>query len=135
MARKRIGAGDAWAEELVDVLSEFVEEETETINKVFNETSEDTRRMVSDTSPRKTGAYAEGWKVIKEIKPDSISYTVGNPEHYRLTHLLERGHVVRNQYGDPSRSGAKKRVSAKRHIKPAEVWGNETLLARLRNKL
>lgn len=132
---KRIGKGDAWAAELVDVISEFVDEECKTIDEVFSETSEDTRRMVSDTSPEKTGAYAQGWEVITENKGDSISYTVGNPKHYRLTHLLERGHVVRNQYGEPSRSGAKKRVSAKRHIKPAEVWGNETLIARLRNKL
>lgn len=132
---KRIGKGDKWVEELVDVLAEFVDEECDTINEVFADTAEDTKKMVSESSPERTGAYAQGWEVVKEVKGDSISYTVGNPKHYRLTHLLERGHAVLNQYGEPTRTGAKKRVRARRHIKPAEIWGNETLLSRLRGKL
>ena len=66
---------------------------------------------------------------------NTVSYTVANTAHYQLTHLLEKGHAVRNQYGGPDRPGAKKRVSARRHIKPAEIWGNQLLLAKLRSKL
>lgn len=135
---KRIGKGDAWAGELMDILTEFVDEEIETIDKVFAETAEDTKNMVAETSPKDTGAYASGWVAKRSTHgalDESIKYTVGNPTHYQLTHLLERGHAVRNQFGEPERADAKRRVSARRHIKPAEVWGNEKLLSRLREKL
>lgn len=135
---KNIGTGAKWAEELVDVLNEFVDEEVKTINSVFEETAQDTKALVGSLSPG-DGDYASGWEVIANTKTDAfgdeVSYTVGNPKHYQLTHLLEKGHAVANQYGGPSRPGAKKRVSARRHIKPAEVWGNNVLLARLRAKL
>ena len=50
-----------------------------------------------------------------------------------MTHLLEKGHAVKNQYGEPVRG--KKRVRGRRHIKPAEVWGVNELLERLRAEL
>lgn len=132
--RGRIGAGDKWASELIDVLSEFVDEEAEIIGETFKETANETKEMVQGASPG-TGEYASGWEVIEKNTADSVSYTVGNTKYYMLTHLLEKGHAVKNQYGEPSRAGAKARVRGKRHIKPAEIWGNETLLERLRNKL
>ena len=140
MGRKyRIGKGDQWVDELVSTLEEFVDEECDTINEVFKDTANETREMVSAKSPERTGAYASGWAVIEKNKGgfagNTVSYTVANPTHYQLTHLLEKGHAVRNQYGEPDRPGAKHRVKAIRHIKPAEIWGNELLLAKLRSKL
>ena len=134
----RIGMGDKWVGELVSVLNDFTDEEVETIEETFKETAKDTRDMVSASSPSRTGDYASGWEVIEEVRGamgETVSFTVANPKHYQLTHLLEKGHAVKNQFGEPERAGAKRRVSAKRHIKPAEVWGNESLLARLREKL
>lgn len=139
MARKyRIGKGDQWVDELVDVLSEFVDEEAETIDTVFKEVAGETKDMVQAKSPKHTGDYASGWEVITKTRgalDESVSYTVANPKHYQLTHLLEKGHAVRNQFGGPEYPGKKKRVSARRHIKPAEVFGNELLLSTLRSKL
>ena len=134
--RYRIGKGDQWVDELIGILDEFVDEECETIDEVFSDVADETKDMVQAKAP--PGAYASGWKVIRNtrgVMQESVSYTVGNPEHYRLTHLLEKGHAVKNQYGGPTRPGKKKRVSAKRHIKPAEIFGNELLLAKLRSKL
>lgn len=130
---KRSGISD----ELIDILNEFVEEEEKTIQKVFKQTAEDTKDMIKGTSPG-SGEYASGWEVKTEASGmlgGDVVYTVCNPSHCQLTHLLEKGHVVKNQFGTPTRPGRKKRTKAIRHIKPAEQWGNQELIERLRAKL
>lgn len=131
---KRSGISD----ELVEILNEFVDEEEKIIQKVFKQTAEDTKDMVEGASPRQHGDYASGWEVKTEASGmlgGDVVYTVCNPRHYQLTHLLEKGHVVKNQFGTPTRPGRKKRTKAIRHIKPAEQWGNQELIERLRAKL
>ncbi len=46
----------------------------------------------------KPGAYARSWRYQKNIDhiTGSSDYTVYNDKHYRLTHLLENGHVNRD---------------------------------------
>lgn len=130
---KRSGISD----ELVEILNEFVDEEEKIIQKVFKQTAEDTKDMIKGTSPG-NGEYASGWEVKTEASGmlgGDVAYTVCNPSHYQLTHLLEKGHVVKNQFGTPTRPGRKKRTKAIRHIKPAEQWGNQELIERLRAKL
>lgn len=131
-------ARNNWADELVDILNQYVDEECKTIDQVFEQTANDTCQMVRQASPG-SGEYASGWEVIRESGNTwggfKVGYTVGNPEHYRLTHLLEKGHAVKNQYGGPSRPGKKKRVRGRRHIAPAEKKGTELLLSRLRKDL
>ena len=121
--------------ELVAILNEFEDEEEETISKVFHAVAKDTRSLVAEMSKAKfkgEGKYARGWEVKQtgNIRRGKLGLTVCNPSEYRLTHLLERGHVSMNQYGGPH-----KRVRGKRHIKPAEKWGNEELIRRLRKEL
>lgn len=133
----RIGKGDQWVDELVDILHDFADEEADTIEEVFKDVANETKEMVQAKSPG-SGEYASGWEVVEKTRGalgESVSFTVANTKHYQLTHLLEKGHAVRNQYGEPDRPGAKKRVSARRHIKPAEIFGNQLLLAKLRSKL
>lgn len=124
----------AWDRELMLVLSDFVEEEKALADQIFKETADDTKEDLQRTSPgAPDGDYAEGWEVkttARGLTGRSFSYTVCNPKHYRLTHLLERGHQSFNQFGGPY-----KRVPAKKHIKKAEDRGMEQLLSRLRSKL
>ena len=61
---------------------------------------------LKQTSPKRTGAYAKSWTKTKFRK----GWIVHNKHHYRLTHLLEKGHA--------KTSGG--RVSPKVHIRPAE---------------
>lgn len=59
-----------------------------------------------------TGEYAESWTYdMHKDKYDNPYGVVHNKEHYRLTHLLEHGHVSANQHGEYGR------VAPKPHIK------------------
>ena len=134
---KTIGKGLKWVDDMVDVLNEFVDDEVEIIDSTFRETANETAELVRSLSPGK-GDYASGWEMIEQTHgalDESISFRVANPKHYQLTHLLEKGHAVKNQFGDPEKPGAKKRVRARKHIKIAETWGNEVLIMRLRSRL
>ena len=73
-----------------------------------------------------TGAYNKGWS----SKPQEghsgsryfYSYVVYNKDKYRLTHLLEKGHVIKNKSGGMSYG----KVAAIPHIAPLEErWNNE----------
>ena len=133
MAKGKIGIGGQWSDELIEVLNEFVEEEEDIIKDCFKQASGETCEMVKSTSPKESGDYAASWTVKTEssgMLGKDITFIVHNDEHYRLTHLLEKGHQSYNQFG-----GSYKRVGARRHIKPAERFGNELLLSKLHERL
>lgn len=58
------------------------------------------------TSPKLTGDYRKGWR----IKREGNKFIIHNATDYQLTHLLEKGHALR-QGG---------RAPAYPHIRPAE---------------
>ena len=84
---------------------------------------------LKSTSPRRAGRgeYAAGWAFQKSENAD-LGFVVWNPKHYRLTHLLEKGHQVCNQWGGPWG-----RARARRHIKPVEQAENVKFLQRIQN--
>lgn len=57
-----------------------------------------------------TGKYARDWA----IKKYGDGFTIYNRKHYQLTHLLEKSHVIRNQFGTYGTS------TPDEHIKPVE---------------
>ena len=65
---------------------------------------------MSNTSRR--GKYKKGW-TSQNVED---GYIVRNKDEYRLTHLLEKGHVIRD--GTGRKVGQAK---AQEHIKPAEI--------------
>lgn len=83
-------------------------------------------RTLKGTSPSKSGEYASGWAVKQE---GDDTYIVHNKAKPGLTHLLENGHVSRNQYGTYGRVGAIK------HIKPAADASKEELIAEIEANL
>lgn len=78
-------------------------------------------------SPKRPGhgEYAAGWAFQKSEETD-LGYVVWNPKHYRLTHLLEKGHQVANQYGGPWG-----RARSHRHIRPVEEAESVKFLQRI----
>jgi len=63
-------------------------------------------KVLEETSPEKTGRYAEGWGSVQRGKARIIR----NRTDYQLTHLLEKGHA---KIGGG-------RVAAIPHIRPVE---------------
>ena len=66
-----------------------------------------------------SGDYSGSWVYDNELK--SLRYktrrVIHNEEHYRLTHLLEHGHVIRNGTGRTFGT-----TPAYVHIEPVEKW-------------
>lgn len=70
--------------------------------------------------------YNKSFKTKKQTGPNGITtYTVYSTE-YRLTHLLEHGHVIKNQTGKVYGMTA-----ARPHWQPAEEVGIQTLEEKL----
>lgn len=100
-------------------LAKILEEEygTEFHNQINQEAKKNAKKgvkLLKANSPKRFGDYAKSWAVKQEGKIGSERYIVHNKNHYRLTHLLEYGHVTRNQHGQFGT------VKAKPHIAKVE---------------
>lgn len=113
-------------EELGRILDEYMDDVEETASKVINQVAREAAQKLKDTSPKKTGKYASGWKVKKGKKLDAVVYNATRPG---LTHLLEESHPIRNQYGTWGRS------TAQPHIAPVREWAEEEVVKRIEEAL
>lgn len=110
------------------------------MDKILEEVQTDARKAAKDsiqtvakqslsrlksTSPG-GGRYAKGWALKKDGDLGTILYNKALPG---LTHLLEKSHVVKNQYGQYGRS------IPQRHIKPVEEWANNEIVSEIERRL
>lgn len=112
------------------ILNEYVEGADDIARHCAKEAADHTARTLRSTSPRRFGGYARGWSVKSTAGGVLSGYVVHNKKYASLTHLLEHGHVVKNQYGAYDR-----RVGARVHIAPAEQQGMQEFEALLRERL
>ena len=78
-----------------------------------------------------SGAYAKSWTSEKlRAGRLGVKTVVHNEEHYRLTHLLEKGHVTRNGTGRTYRP-----TPAYPHIAPVNDWVVAELPRKVKEKL
>lgn len=106
-----------YGEDVYEVVGESVEEVTDQAT--------DKLKAVNHWANEGSGEYAGSWVNNDKLK-SRIHRTkvVHNQEHYRLTHLLEKGHVVRN---GTNRNNGKKRTGKYPHIAPVNDWAGEEL--------
>ena len=106
-------------------MSEILDEVSRNCKDVYEtdslEVAKETVQKLKNTSPRKAGDYAKGWKVSKKRAKGLTTLIVHNATNYQLTHLLENGHDIVNKKG---RYGVSRPI---KHIGPAEEWASEEL--------
>ena len=112
--------------QMQDVLADVDEEVREAGIKGIKKVSKESVSKLRSTSPRKTGDYAKGWTAKKVSDMEII---VHNKTGYRLTHLLENGHVIKNKKGTYGRT------SGIKHIAPVEEWASEALIEEIMKEL
>lgn len=104
-----------YGEEVYDVMNDSVAEVTDQAT--------DKLRAINHWAKQGSGEYSGSWTNEDVVKKRiQVTKVVHNEEHYRLTHLLENGHVSRNGTGRTFG-----RVQAYPHIAPVNDWANEEL--------
>lgn len=121
MAGTRVNLGDL-GNAVSSILEQYVDSVDEVVKDAVDKTAQETVNELKQTSPKKTGAYAKGWKKKTEQKRTGTGSTVYNTNP-GLPHLLEKGHANRNggrTLGHP-------------HIAPAEEHAIQRLEERIRD--
>ena len=119
---------DGLAQAIQKTLAEYEGVTVDGMKAAVDKVSKKAVRELKSSSPKRSGAYAQSWAAKKTKQANKWAYekTVYNKEHYRLTHLLEKGHRV---------VGAKNGrtwVSARPHIEAVERKAVESLVREIK---
>ncbi len=117
---------DQLSDAIMEGLDEYAELAAEEVKTAVQKAGKTVREQISQTAPKRTGAYAKSWAVKKtKESSQSLEVTVHSRNRYQIAHLLEHGHA--------KRGGG--RVSTIPHIAPAEKTGEEQLLTDIEKAL
>ena len=122
---------DGLAQAIQKTLAEYEGVTVDNMKAAVDKVSKEAVRKLKTTSPKRNGAYARSWAAKKTKQDNKWAYekTVYNKDHYRLTHLLEKGHKV---------VGAKNGrtwVDARPHIEKVERKAVEDLVREIKDTL
>ena len=122
---------DGLSKAIQKTLAEYEGVTIDSMKAAVDKASKEAVRELKGSSPKRTGEYAKSWAAKKARLTNKWAYqkTVYNKEHYRLTHLLEKGHKV---------VGAKNGrtwVDARPHIEKVEQKAVETLVNEMKETL
>lgn len=85
---------DQLAHEIVKILDDYRDTTIDKMKEAVDKAAKQAVNELKTSSPKRTGAYAKDWAAKKDRKANKWAYgkVVYNKKHYRLTHLLEKGH-------------------------------------------
>lgn len=120
------------------LLQEYGDDIFEALKESVNDVSKEAVRKLQAVdsfgarkTPHITGAYSKDWTFddvpVGRLRTKRV---VHNEDHYRLAHLLEKGHVIKNGTGRTFG-----RTTGKEHIKPVNDWANEELPKLVESKI
>lgn len=113
---------DRLADEITRAMREYTDAVSDGVMQAVDEIADEGKKELQATSPKKTGKYAKAWTVKKEGRGKFIRRIIHlKAPHYRLAHLLEKGHA--------KRGGG--RVAGRPHIAPVE----QKLVTRLEERI
>ena len=108
-------------EQLNQILTGLQTDVQDALEKASKETAKEGVQKLKQNAPKRTGKYASGWGQSK--RDDAI--VIHNKKRPGLTHLLEKGHALRN-------GGRSKPI---KHIKSVEEAVLKELENRIKNEL
>lgn len=86
---------------IVNSIEEVIEDNEEALQGNVKAAGNKAVRMLKERSrerKRHGGSYAKGWSADVKTEETGTTCVVHNRQ-YQLTHLLENGHAIKNQYG------------------------------------
>lgn len=89
-------------DDIKSILNEYSNDVQEGITEEAFRVAEDGKNKLKATSPKRKkggGSYSKGWRVEKRQGKGYVHTTIYNATDWQLTHLLEKPHVIKNQYG------------------------------------
>ena len=122
---------DGLNDAIQNALHDYGEDAEDAVKDTVKEVSKKTRDIVKSNAPvRKTngGDYKKSIsdRQVKNQKGEYIKIVYSKAPHYRLTHLLEHGHLTRN---------GMKKTRAFPHFKLGDDYINENFENKLASKL
>lgn len=107
------------------ILEDFAREVEGDMRRAVQAAGRETVQLLRETSPRESGAYAEGWRYRTEAGLGPLGYYVRvyNAAKPSLTHLLEYGHELWAHGADTGRA-----VPGSPHIEIAADTAVQVLL-------
>ena len=114
-----------------DILAKYVKEVETDVEDAAQEAADYTTNELKSTSPSGKGKakYRSGWTCRRMSHGMITRFVIYNRNAPGLTHLLEKGHVVKNQYGTYGRARAIP------HIEATEQRGLEKFEQAIRMKI
>ena len=122
---------DDLSKSIQKTLAEYEGVTIDSMKAAVDKASKEAVRELKSSSPKRNGAYARNWAAKKTKQANKWAYekTVYNKDHYRLTHLLEKGHRV------VGAKNGRKWVDARPHIAKVEQKAVETLVNEMKETL
>lgn len=117
-------ASQSFEVQMKNLLDSYDAEVQKVVDDTAKQIVKESVSKLKSSSPG-SGDYAGGWKSKKE----GNGYVIFNGKKPGLTHLLENGHIIRNQFGTYGR------VSGRTHIKPVEQWVNDEFTNQVEKKI
>lgn len=90
---------DDFAAVIADWMDEHVYELDEDVAEAAGEAGQKAANELKARSRQRTGKYAKNWVAEMEASETGVEVIVHNEKTYMLTHLLEKGHAIANQFG------------------------------------
>lgn len=95
---------ETFASDVSKILEEYGKEARLVLEETVPEAATTCVKMIRSNSRKRTGRYAKGWAKKKQYSRMGDSYVVYNKDRYRVAHLLENPHTIRNQSGSYGRT-------------------------------